>query len=120
MLKTLIAASVAMLTIAMSGPSAHIQAQASPPISAVEAPPIAHWGSPGAFIIAFGMPAEVDAFCRSGAPVPPGYVVLACTRDDRRQVVMPNPCLYQHEYYARLMCHEQAHLSRPGVPGWKH
>lgn len=121
MLKTLIAAFPAMLITAMSGPSANMQAVPTAPApSVVESAPPAHWGAPGPFAIAFGSPADVDAYCRRSAPVAPGYVILACTRDDRRQVVMPNPCLYQHEYYAKLMCHEQAHLSRPGLPGWRH
>lgn len=121
MLKILLTASVVTLITAMSGPSANMQALPSAPSPmAVEQAPPTHWGAPGAFIIAFADPVEVDAYCRSSAYVPPGFIVLACTRDDRRQVVMPNPCLYQHEYYAKLLCHEQAHLTRPGLSGWRH
>jgi len=125
MLKQIAVAAAAMLTPVMSGPSASMQAPdfplpSAPPASIVQAAPPQYWGDPGAFLIAFGSPAEVDAYCTGGSRAPRNYVVLACTRDDRRQVVMPNPCLYQHEYFAKLMCHEQGHLSRPGLPGWRH
>jgi len=123
MLKTLAAASAVTLITAMSGPSTHMQAfplPAAPDPLRIEGAPPQYWGEPGPFIIAFADPAVVDAYCTRGAPGPRGYVVLACTRDDVRQVAMPNPCLYQHEYYAKLLCHEQAHLSRPGLSGWRH
>jgi len=42
-----------------------------------------------------------------GTP-PIGYQFEACVRDQR--VHMPNPCNYPHEEFARLMCHENAHL----------
>lgn len=48
--------------------------------------------------------------------------VIACTRrsagtayDPLSIVVMPNPCQYPEEDYARIMCHELGH-----VRGWHH
>lgn len=124
MLKLLLSATAAMLTATMSGPSAYTATEfplvSAPSPNIVETAPPQYWGSPGAFMLAFGTPAEVDAYCTGGDPRPRNFIVLACTRDDRRQVVMPNPCLYQHEYYAKLLCHEQGHLSRPGLAGWRH
>ena len=114
MLKSLAAAAAAMLTTTMSGPSAYMQERPFPLASApspgiVETAPPAYWDPPGAFRMAFGSPAEVDFYCTRGDPRPRNFIVLACTNDELRQVVMPNPCLYQHEYFAKLMCHEQAH-----------
>lgn len=42
----------------------------------------------------------------------PGFVILACAQGN--QIAMPNPCAYAaSERYARIMCHELAHVS-----GW--
>ena len=125
MLKILCAATVAMLIPAMSGPSASMRPAefplpSAPSATVVQAAPPEYWGDPGVFNISFGTPATVDARCTGPGLGPRNYIVLACTRDDRRHVVMPNPCLYQHEYYAKLLCHEQGHLSRPGLGGWRH
>lgn len=123
MLKQLALASAITLSAIMSGPSASMQAfplHSAPAPSIVETAPPTHWDSPGAFRVAFGTPAQVDAYCTRGLPGARNFIVLACTNDGRREVVMPNPCLYQHEYFAKLMCHEQAHLSRPGLAGWRH
>ncbi|WP_374387101.1 hypothetical protein [Brevundimonas sp.] len=110
--------------LAMAGPSAalgELPYYPAPSPDIVDAAPPEYWSPPDApAVILFGSPAEVDTVCRTGATVPEGYVILACTSDTRRVMLMPNPCLYQHEYYAKLMCHEQAHLGRGGLSGWKH
>lgn len=124
MLKQIALATAITLTATMSGPSANMTSDfplaSAPSPNVVDAAPPQYWDAPGPFLLAFGTPAEVDAYCTGGMPGPRNFIVLACTRDDLRQVVMPNPCLYQHEYYAKLMCHEQGHLSRPGLRGWRH
>lgn len=125
MLKYILAGSTLALFAFMSGPSDRMQGDfplvSAPAPSIVDAAPPQYWSPPGAFVMAFGSPAEVDAYCMRGQPTGPrNFVVLACTHDGRREVAMPNPCLYQHEYYAKLLCHEQAHLSRPGLTGWRH
>lgn len=107
---------VLVLFAALAGPSAS-QAPA-PEARMVEAAPPQYWSPPDApFVMMFGSPSNVNKAC--GAPSA-GHVILACTNPARRVVLMPNPCLYQHEYYARLMCHEQAHLPRRDAPGWTH
>lgn len=124
MLKQVAVAFTAMLITPMSGPSALMTRDfpiaSAPAAGIVQTAPPEYWDAPGAFLIAFGSPAEVDAFCTNGNPFPRDYIVLACTDDQNRRVAMPNPCLYQHEYYAKLLCHEQAHLTRGALRGWRH
>lgn len=113
------------LSLAMAGPSAALgdfPVPSAPDRTIVESAPPEFWDPPDApFALIFGTPEQVDEVCAGNTPRwLRGYVVLACTRDDRRIVLMPNPCLYQHEYYAKLLCHEQAHLTRRDRPGWKH
>ncbi|MFC5373980.1 hypothetical protein ACFPIF_15560 [Brevundimonas faecalis] len=97
-------------------------ALAAPSAALVERAPDSHLAAPDApVVVMFADPVLVDQACRSAAaPVPAGYVIMACTRDDIRAQIMPNPCLFPDEFYASLQCHENAHLSRKGVPGWRH
>lgn len=100
------------VTLALIGPSA----------SRVEQAPPEFWGPPDApALVMYADPVVVDAVCReaSGA-VPAGYVVMACTNPGNRTQIMPDPCLYQDEYYARLQCHENAHLPRKDGTRWVH
>lgn len=94
----------------------------APSASLVERPPVEYLTPPDApVVVLFANPATVDAVCRRNAPpVPEGYVILACTRDDIRAQLMPDPCLFPDEFYAALQCHENAHLSRKGLVGWRH
>lgn len=123
MLKTLIAASAVTLITAMSGPSASMQERpfpfpSAPAAGVVQGAPPEYWSPPDRpVVMLFADPAEVNEACGTS----PGYVTLACTVDGRQPVtLMPNPCLYQHEYYAKLLCHELGHVSRRGLPGWRH
>lgn len=44
-----------------------------------------------------------------------GDDAIACASPATNEVFVPNPCLYPHEAYASLLCHEMAHLK-----GWEH
>ena len=54
---------------------------------------------------------DISRFC---GPNEPGYITLACvaTADNgQKYKIMPNPCaLGDVDFYARLECHENAHL----------
>lgn len=47
----------------------------------------------------------------------PGEGVIACTYYQRtpNEIVMPNPCQYPEDDYARVLCHELGHVR--GWPG---
>lgn len=112
------------VSLTMAGPSAALgdfPIPQAPDRTIVETAPPEYWDAPDApFVVIFGAPEEVDAVCAGPRHLLRPYVVLACTRDDLDLVIMPNPCLYQHEYYAKLLCHEQAHLTRRDRKGWRH
>lgn len=58
---------------------------------------------------------DVAGACEITAPE--GFVLMGCTRhfDGVAVIVLPNPCLFEGEVYARIACHERAHaLSWPG------
>lgn len=106
-----------ILVAALAGPSA-AQLPSAPDPRWVEGAPPEYWSPPDApVLILFGDPLAVNEVC---GPPPPNRVILACTNPERRVILMPNPCLYQHEYYARLQCHENGHLPRRNRPGWTH
>ena len=106
-----------ILIAALAGPSA-MQLPSAPDPKIVEGAPPEYWDGPDApFTMVVGSPAAVNIVC---GPPEPGRVILACTAPDHRVVVMPNPCLYHHEYYARLACHELAHLPRADGRRWEH
>ena len=64
--------------------------------------------------VGFLSPEGVESVCRNlGAQVPEGMSLVACANS--KGIVAPNPCLFPDERYARLLCHEKAH-----VLGWKH
>jgi hypothetical protein len=44
-----------------------------------------------------------------------GWVTRGCTKIKDRTIVMPNPCYYPKDYYARVLCHELGHIN-----GWQH
>jgi hypothetical protein len=102
---------------ALAGPSA-IPTQLAPDPAMVEPAPVEFWQPPDVpFTVILGSPAGVHAAC---GPAQPGRVILACTLPEQRLMLLPNPCLYQHEYYARLLCHEQAHVPRRNGRHWDH
>jgi hypothetical protein len=42
--------------------------------------------------------------------------VVACVNDIRGdKMILPNPCLFKTEHYARVACHELGHIN-----GWRH
>lgn len=50
---------------------------------------------------------DTDTDCQQGNAV-------ACTMG--KVIIVPNPCLWSHEFYASLLCHENGHR----FGGWKH
>ena len=86
----------------------------SAPFATVEAAPVEYIG-PAAAKILFLYPEGVESLCLGAGvgPVPPGRTVVACAQDD--VIVMPDPCLYRDDSYAKLLCHEKAHIL-----GWAH
>lgn len=101
---------------------APVVAQEGPRLFGVEGAPATN-KQDNVGIIVTASPEVVNNVCMEGAPtVPFGSVILACTNTKKRTILMPNPCLYEDvDPYARLLCHEMAHLDQPdGTPGWKH
>lgn len=68
-----------------------------------DGPPPARFAHPGTNLreVSFG---AVEASCGDWGP---NVIVYACTRTSG--VYMPNPCDFQQERFAMLMCHELAH-----------
>ncbi|GAA0768842.1 hypothetical protein [Brevundimonas olei] len=96
-------------------------ALAAPSAALVERPPEAYLTAPDAPVtILFADPTTVHEVCSAAAAIPDGFIAMACTRDDLRIQLMPDPCLFPDEFYASLQCHENAHLTRTGLPGWRH
>jgi len=40
----------------------------------------------------------------------PNNIYYGCTVYKDNKIIMPNPCDYKHEYYAKLFCHEGLHI----------
>lgn len=70
-------------------------------------PPVRFQG-PGAAIVLMVNPGDIDAICGAA---PSGYTKIACSgqRDGAWIIVMPNPCAFDDERYAHILCHEKAH-----------
>lgn len=60
--------------------------------------------------IQFESEEDVEHICRDGKPKVCGYKVLGCYKAGR--LVMPNPCKYLDQKYAKLLCHELAHVNK--------
>lgn len=87
-----------------------------------ERPPVEYQGESVPAVVLFAHPSVVDAVCKEvgGFKDGPGTVILACTNQQASVMLLPDPCLYE-DGYAKLMCHEKAHLRRAdGSPGWSH
>lgn len=86
-----------------------------------ERPPVEYQGESVPARVIFASPEAVDAVCRGAAGIPHLFgQVLACTNQGNSTVLLPDPCLYD-DGYAKLVCHERAHLRRKdGSPGWRH
>lgn len=50
-----------------------------------------------------------------GCEPAPGFVSRGCFISERQLIIMPNPCNYPKDYYARVLCHELGHRN-----GWTH
>lgn len=84
---------------------------APPPKVTAELPiPIEYQGDDYAVVF---FTSNIEIYC--GVNPDPRLMTLACANSEKRAIAMPNPCRYTHEYYARIMCHEKAHIS-----GWRH
>ena len=93
---------------------------AAPFVPHVPIPPPEFQRAPDApAVVIYGDPAAVDAFCREGTGLI-GGTIFACTFPVNRLQVMPNPCLFPDEFYARLQCHENGHLPRADGTNWRH
>lgn len=93
---------------------------AAPAMPHVDIPPPDFQRAPDApAVVIYGHPAAVDAVCREGTGLV-GGTIFACTFPARRAQIMPNPCLFPDEFYARLQCHENGHLPRADGTHWRH
>jgi hypothetical protein len=98
-----------------------ILARSAPRFNAAEwsdaVPPARFQGGVTAATVVYLDPTEVRSVCGKDQPKPPPWIViLACSDPSKAIVVLPNPCpLAKVEYFARLACHEAAHLK-----GWRH
>jgi len=64
------------------------------------------------FVVEIREQAQIDQRCQGLFGVPPvGMKTDACSIDGR--AIMPNPCAHPEENYARMLCHEMAHVN-----GW--
>ena len=72
-------------------------------------------------VIMTASPQVVNEVCRNDK-TPEDTVILACTLPKERVMIMPNPCLWNDvDPYARLLCHEMAHLpQKDGGKRWVH
>lgn len=87
-----------------------------------ERPPVQYQGESVIAEAMFAHPADVDAVCKRVAGIPPDSprLILACTNTQASRILLPDPCLFD-DAYAKLLCHERAHLTRAdGSPGWVH
>lgn len=107
-------ASFLMLMVAASGDERPVSPALSDLFASVEEAPAEYTG-PAAAKILFLYPNGVESICLAAGvkPVPEGRTVVGCTQSG--VIVMPDPCLYRDDNYARLLCHEKSH-----VLGWEH
>lgn len=61
--------------------------------------------------ITFTYPGKVDYLC--GGTDNDGGTIMACSEVNGNWTLLPHPCLYPDDMYARLVCHELGHTS-----GW--
>ena len=69
-------------------------------------PPVRFMGEAGAVVYFVN---DVPSIC--GQATPP-YVIIACASEEKRIIIMPNPChpRFAGQEYAKIMCHEKSHL----------
>lgn len=61
--------------------------------------------------VTFKSPLAVHLAC--GGELPSEWQIYACAGVNKDWIIMPDPCKYKDESYARLMCHELGHTK-----GW--
>ena len=74
----------------------------------VNATPQRYQGDNSATVIFTSRQETMDGAC---TPKKPG-LALACTLQ-KKTIIMPNPCLWPGNEYAKLLCHEMGHVN-----GW--
>jgi hypothetical protein len=85
-----------------------------------ERPPVEFQGPSVPAVVLFADPETVDAVCREVGGAQAATRILACTNAAAGVMLLPDPCLFD-DRYARLACHERAHLDRAdGSQGWRH
>lgn len=85
-----------------------------------ERPPVEFQGESVPARVIFAPPEIVEAICRAAGNQSDPRQILACTNTANNTILLPDPCLYA-DGYARLVCHERAHLGRAdGSKGWSH
>jgi hypothetical protein len=71
-------------------------------------PPIRYQQDGPAHLV-FASQREINRRCGDGGLPPCGFIIEAC--QSGTTLYMPNPCRFPHDDgYARLLCHEAAHL----------
>jgi hypothetical protein len=75
-------------------------------IALIPVPPVRYMGAANA-AVHFADPETVTQLC-GGAPE--GKLLIACATKSPPQMALPNPCLFLHEQFARIACHEKAHI----------
>jgi hypothetical protein len=84
---------------------------AGPSLFSAARPP-ARFTADATFVVEVRGQAQIDQRCQGLFGVPPaGMKTDACSIEGR--AIMPNPCAYPDESYARMLCHEMAHVN-----GW--
>lgn len=63
-------------------------------------------------VVLFVEPEDLPKHC--GKPEK-GLIRLGCADVGGPQMTLPNPCHFKEEFYAKLVCHEKAHIN-----GWSH
>lgn len=78
----------------------------------VQKPPARWTASAWANGVQFTAPERTNELCGNKDP---NVSVNACTTQSKGIMILPNPCAYPGDYYAKIVCHEMAHLN-----GWNH
>jgi hypothetical protein len=92
--------------------AAAVLASAAPASLFTSAQPPERFQHAATFVVEVQNQQAIDARCQPlfGTP-PPGMKTDACSMNGR--VILPNPCAYPSESYARMLCHEMGHVN-----GW--
>lgn len=101
-MKTLAILALALLPAQTSpAPNSTLWSSASPP-------PRYHGNA--VVVTGYVSPAMIGELC---GKAPPGMVMMACSGNDKDGnplIIIPNPCLFDDQSFARLLCHEKGHI----------